>query len=52
MGDAYRRAAPDGDEPNPGEDPDTDDGELSATDLVTRELGATVVEQVEDDRTR
>jgi len=48
---AYRRAAPLDDEPNPAEDPDADDGgKLSATDLLARELGATVVEQVEDPR--
>ena len=50
MGAAYRRAAP-SDEPNPGDDPDDDDGNLSAAELVARELGATVVEQVQDDRT-
>ena len=50
MGEAYRRAAPVDDEPNPGADADADDGKLSATQLVARELGATVVERVEDDR--
>jgi hypothetical protein len=42
-------ATPDpADEPNPAEDPDAADDDLSATDLVARELGATVVEQVRD----
>ena len=50
MSQAYHRAAPAGDEPNPAEDPDADDGDQSAADLVARELGATVVEQVVDDR--
>ena len=49
MSQAYQRAAPAGDEPNPAEDPDADDGNQSAADLVARELGATVVEQVVDE---